>query len=215
MANPLFNGPGKVYIGTDVGADPDATFAVGSFTFLGAHEFDLLAPEILRVQGTCCRECGASLPPGQPATHEMGCLTPAVEQGRMTPRERQIKLLEAEEARDPEKRLRDLIGEAGYGGQRIESIRLGTKAWRELATTVPNGGALSTRIARMHPGPGEEVYYMGYPLVVDVSMAPDAMEVLRAKPNVPRFFKTISAARAAQYMGTANPVRGVIKPTVI
>lgn len=235
-------GPGKVYIGTDVGADPSSTLAVGSFTFLGdgvvhkvepaewikdelakldgrdAHEFDLLAPESLRVQGTCCRECGASLPPGQPATHEMGCLTPAVEQGRMTPRERQIKLLEAEEARqarDPEKRLRDLIGEAGAGGQRIESLRMGTKAWDELAKTCPNSGGLASRIDP------NSTYYMGYPIVVDPLMAPDAMEVLRAKPNVPNWAQSPNpASRMSMQVATKVGLRtknynGHIIPTVL
>ncbi len=126
-----------------------------------------------------CAECGDPLP-----QHKMGCLTPEVAAGRMTPRQRQILLLEAaERERTPEQRLREAIDAAGRNGGRIERIVLGQRAWQALATFLPNGASLTPR----HGLQPSQAKYAGYPIIVSPDVDPDEILAVRAPDSVTGF----------------------------
>lgn len=124
-----------------------------------------------------CKECHEA------DGHKMGCLTPEVQAGRMTPRQRQIKLLEAQERKDHRTsdhgaRLHAAIDAAGRDGGRIEKIVLGQSAWQAVCTSLPNGAPLSPRHG-LQPSQGS-VKYAGYPVEVSAFAPPDSISVIRA-----------------------------------
>ncbi len=156
---------------------------------------------------TSCGECGDTLP-----DHKMGCLTPEVQAGRMTPRQRQILLLEAaERQRTPAQQLEDSIYAAGRDGGRIDQIVLGQRAWQKLATSLPNGAPLTPR----HGLQPAQAKYAGYPITVREDIDPDAIYVVRHPDPVgfsnvqgsPAVFKNMAGAfqRVGRAAGSATP----------
>lgn len=111
-----------------------------------------------------CLDCNRA------ARHEPDCLTLAVEEGRMTPRQRQVI---RHETKQVDTTIHDAISEVGANGGRIERIIVGTGAFDRLMRTVPNGSALNSRLDRTG------VKYMGYDLVVDDRVPPNEVYVTR------------------------------------
>ena len=149
---------GDITVGFDVGVDDQPVY------------FRRLPPAY-------CKECHEA------DGHKMGCLTPEVQAGRMTPRQRQIKLLEAQERKDRRTsdhgaRLHAAIDAAGRDGGRIEKIVLGQSAWQAVCTSLPNGAPLSPRHG-LQPSQGS-VKYAGYPVEVSAFAPPDSISVIRA-----------------------------------
>lgn len=128
-----------------------------------------------------CPDCGQRA--RLAAEHLMGCLTRAVMEGLITPRQRQIRRLGHSQATASE-RLHRAIDSAGMDGGQIKRIVVGQGAWREIATSLPNGALLSNRIgeyvATDHPA--AVATYMGHPVIIDAAEHPDCVRVERRDP---------------------------------
>lgn len=160
-----------------------------------------------------CPDCGVVL-----QQHKADCLTHAVEQGLMTPRQAQVLRYEAAErafATSPERDVRSMIEErislAGRGGGQIAKIVMGTDAWKRLATTVPNGGMQGND--RLDAAGAK---YMGYDIVIDRSLLPDQLYVVRRPSTVKWSGASGSGASVNSMAGNATPYgaipKGLIRP---
>jgi hypothetical protein len=140
-----------------------------------------------------CPDCGAGI--GEWREHAEGCFKLAVEEGRMTPRQRQVALFELQEklaARMEDVRgiLDDQIAQVGANGGRPAKIVMGTNAWRRVATSVPNGHMPTSRL---DPNGAK---YMGIPVQIDSALPPDELFVMgQTNTGVP----TVSESRSPQY----------------
>lgn len=117
-----------------------------------------------------CPDCGVVLQP-----HTPGCLTEAVDLGKLTPRERQVMIVERQidaESRDNFKDFRAMVeGKLLAGRPGPEAVRLSPADYRKIADEA------TCVVGAPVPADQGRLTYMGMKLIVDDSLAPGEIQV--------------------------------------